>query len=128
MKALIDYKSLRKISPETARTAVLQYLSGSGNISQTAKAFGLQRAVIYNIIKRSGPPRQLAGGGLKDLSRAPKKIANKTIPNFEKMIVEIYHQTGFGPKRLLKILKQKRLNIPYGTLRGILRRNRKTTS
>ena len=30
----IDYKELRKINPETARTAVLEYLKTNPNISQ----------------------------------------------------------------------------------------------
>ena len=36
----IDYKELRKINPETARIAVLEYLKTNPNISQAARMFG----------------------------------------------------------------------------------------
>ena len=114
----MDYQALRKISPEAARTAVLQYLSsGNSNISQCAKAFGIQRAVIYDILSRKNDD-------LKDKSKKPYKIANKTSEKVELMVISLKQQTNFGPKRLLKVLKNHRLNIPYGTLRGILRRNK----
>lgn len=136
---IIDYKALRKINPEAARTAVLQYLSsGITNISQCARAFGVQRAVIYDILRRSKTSSSLRDLGvedlnevegqktndLKDRSKRPNKLANKTPQDVEAMIISFQKQTGFGPKRLLKILRNKRLNIPYGTLRGIIRRNK----
>jgi len=47
----IDYKALRKINPEAARLAVIEYLSSNGgNISDCAQAFGIQRPVIYDIL------------------------------------------------------------------------------
>ena len=68
VKADIDYKRLRKVSPEAARTAVLQYLkSNRGNISQTARVFGIQRVTVYDILKKQQT------GNLKDRSKAPKK-------------------------------------------------------
>lgn len=64
----INYKSLRKINPEAARTAVLEFLSSNkGNIAKTAKAFGVQRITVYDILKKK------AERDLKDRSKAPKK-------------------------------------------------------
>ena len=66
-KSKIDYKSLRKISPEAARSAVLDYLSSNkGNIADCARVFGVTRVTIYDIVRKS---RQ---GDLKDRSKAPK--------------------------------------------------------
>lgn len=68
VKAHIDYKTLRKVSPQAARTAVLQYLKfNRGNISDCARVFGVQRVTIYDILKKS---RQ---GDLKDRSKVPDK-------------------------------------------------------
>ncbi len=64
----IDYKTLRKVSSEAARLAVLQYLkSNKGNISKTARVFGIQRVVVYDILKKQQT------GNLKDRSKAPKR-------------------------------------------------------
>ncbi|MDP3758405.1 MAG: hypothetical protein Q8Q86_01690 [Candidatus Daviesbacteria bacterium] len=63
----INYKSLRKINPEAARTAVLDFLSSNkGNIAKTAKAFGIQRVTVYDILKKKQEDN------LKDRSKAPK--------------------------------------------------------
>ncbi|HXH20974.1 MAG TPA: hypothetical protein VNN10_03015 [Dehalococcoidia bacterium] len=62
---IIDYKALRAISPETAREAVLEYLrSVNGNVSATARAFGVTRPVVYDIMAKA------ASGDLADRSRS----------------------------------------------------------
>ena len=64
----IDYKLLRKINPETARMAVLEYLSSNkNNIRKTAKVFGVQRLTVYDIIKKKKE------ANLKDRSKAPRR-------------------------------------------------------
>ncbi len=115
----IDYKTLRKISPETARTAVLEYLkSNGGNIAETARVFAVQRLTVYNILEKNRL------GDLKDNSKAPKKVANKTNPEIVKKILKAASMTGFRAKRLQEYLaKRYKIEIAYGTLRGILRRN-----
>jgi len=52
--ALIDYKTLRRSSPETARLAVPEVLASTQrNVAAPARAFGITRAVVYGIIKKS---------------------------------------------------------------------------
>lgn len=116
----IDYKKLRQISPETARMAVVEYLSSNGgNVLGCSKVFGVNRAVIYDIIKKNKE------GSLKDRSKAPQNIPHKTAPYAEDLIIQIAKATNLPPKRLgYHILKYYGLDIPYGTLRHILRRNR----
>ena len=69
----IDYKTLRKINPETARLAVLEYLKTNGrNIANAANAFGINRPVVYDILK------QAAEGDFRDRDKTPKHQPNKT--------------------------------------------------
>ena len=80
----IDYKQLRKINPEAARRAVLEYLESNGhNISQTALVFGINRTVIYDILRKA------VEGDLKDHSRAPHSQPRRTPIQVEDKVIEI---------------------------------------
>ena len=69
----INYQVLRKINPEAARLAVIEYLkTNKGNISEAARVFGIQRTVVYDILKKKEE------GNLKDRSRAPLRSPYKT--------------------------------------------------
>lgn len=116
----INYKKLRSINPETARTAVLDYLQSNGkNISDCAKVFGVQRVVVYDIVKKASK------GNLKDQSRAPKNMPGKTSDEIETLVVEAKNKTGFGPKWLLVyLIRYHQIDLSYGTVRNILRRNK----
>lgn len=113
----INYKVLRKINPEAARLAVIEYLST--NISEAARIFGIQRTVVYDILKKEEE------GDLEDRSRAPLHSPYKTPAEIEDRVVEAKNQTHLGAKRLSVYLKKyEKIKIPYGTIRHILRRNR----
>jgi transposase len=116
----INYKALRKVNPEAARLAVLEYLnSNGGNISDCAKVFGIQRCIIYKILEKK------KSGNLADSSRAPHNQPRKTSTKIEDKVVEIKNKTKLGPKRLSRYLKKyEDLIVPYGTIRHILRRNK----
>ena len=90
----IDYKELKKINPETARTAVLEYLKTNPNISQTARMFSITRAVVYNILKKEKE------GDLRDWSRAPRHQPRKTPVAVEDKVIEVKNRTHLGPERL----------------------------
>lgn len=117
-KIVINYKRLRRINPEAARTAVLEYLQARrGNISETAKVFGLTRAVIYDII------RKREQGSLQDRPRAPRRVANRTPRPIEQLVISIRQQEKLGPKAIsFKLYKEHQIDLSYGTIRGILRR------
>lgn len=116
----IDYKVLRRINPEAARLAVIEYLStNKGNISEAARTFGIQRTVVYNILKKQKE------GDLKDQSRAPLHSPFRTPAEIEDQVVGAKNQTHLGAKRLAVYLKKyEEIKVPYGTIRHILRRNR----
>lgn len=117
-KIIIDYQRLRKINPEAARTAVLEYLKSNGNnIANCAKAFGVTRMVVYDIIGK------FKEGNLADRSRAPKKVANKTPQYIEQMVVDLRQRENIGAKAIsFKLYKEYGIDLSYGTIRGILRR------
>jgi len=116
----INYHVLRRINPEAARLAVMEYLStNKGNISEAARTFGIQRTVVYDILKKKKE------GDLKDRSRAPLHSPYKTPAAIEDKVVEVKNQTRLGAKRLSVYLqKYEEIKVPYGTIRHILRRNR----
>jgi len=100
--------------------AVLHYLeSMQGNIKQTAKVFGINRCVVYDILKKQ------AEGDLTDRSRAPRHQPRKTPANIEGQVIAAKNKTHLGPIRLsLYLIKYEGLKIAAGTIRHILRRNR----
>lgn len=72
---MIDYKALRKVNPEAARLAVLEYLRGSGSsVAEAARVFDINRPVVYDILKKEKE------GDLKDRSRSPKTSPTKPLP------------------------------------------------
>ena len=115
----IDYKALRKVNPPAARQAVLEYLESiRGNVAETARVFGINRSVIYDILSKE------KSGSLADLSKAPHSCPTKTSTEVETQVVEIKNKTHFGPKRLSRYLaRYESLMVPTGTIRHILRRN-----
>jgi len=74
VRGKIDYNQLRKIDPEAARKAVLEYLkTNNHNISEAAYVFGINRTVVYDIIKKERE------GNLKDRTKVPKASTQKDI-------------------------------------------------
>jgi len=116
----IDYKELRKINPEAARKAVLEYLkTNEANISRTARLFDINRTIVYDIIKKGEE------GDLKDRSKVPKHQPRKTLTVIEDKVIEIKNKTRLGSERLRRYLSQHEgLAVPQGTIRHILRRNK----
>ena len=116
---MIDYKKLRRIDPETARQAVLDYLASvDGNVSAAARAFGVQRSVVYDIQRRA------RAGTLADRSRRPHRQPNKTPPRVESRVVAARNRTGLGNRRLSRYLAGHGLHVPPSTISAILARNR----
>jgi len=118
--ASINYKELRKINAEAARRAVLEYLKSNGhNVSRTANMFGINRPVVYDILNKERE------GNLKDRSKRPHVQPRKTSVTMEDQVIVAKNKTRFGPARLsLYLAKYENIDIPAGTIRHIVSRNR----
>ena len=78
----IDYKQLRKVNPKGSRLTVLSYLeSVRGNVSRTARGFGINRSVGYDILRKQ------ACGDLNDRSKVPKRQPRKTPAAVEQQVI-----------------------------------------
>jgi transposase len=117
--AIISYKELRKASPEAARRAVVEYWKSNGHhVSATARLFGINRCVVYDIL------RKWAQGDLRDRPKTPRQQPRKTAAQVEEQVIAAKNKTGLGPERLHRYLQRyERLGVPAGTIRHILRRN-----
>ena len=116
----LDYQELRQSSPEAARRAILQVLKAhNGNVSETARIFGVSRATVYKAMRKQ------KAGNLSDDSKAPGKVHNKTDMAIESRVLEIREQTGYGPVRLQEELEEiDGIELSAHTIRNILRRNK----
>jgi len=116
----IDYKGLREINPSAARMAVINYLqSGSGNISQTARIFGIHRCVVYDILRKNKE------GDLRDRSKVPKHQPTRTPLETEAKVIAYKNKTHLGSMRLsINLAKYEGVQVAPGTIRHILGRNR----
>jgi len=99
---------------------VLEYLrSNGGNISEASRVFGIERPVVYDILRKEEE------GDLRDRSKAPHNHPRRTLADVETKVVEAKNKTRLGPIRLSTHLrKHEGLSVPAGTIRHILRRNR----
>ena len=115
----IDYKQLRKINPEAARWAILEYLrTNGGNISDAARVFDINCPVVYDILRKQ------KGGNLKDRPRTPKRQPNKTPPDIEARVIETKNQTYKGPIRLSLDLAKEGICVSPRTIRHTPRRDK----
>ena len=98
----------------------MEYLkSNSGNISDAARVFGINRPVIYDILRKQEQ------GDLTDRSKAPHRRPRRTPPDVEQKVLQAKNKTRLGPLRLSVYLsKYEALSVPPGTIRHILRRNK----
>ena len=98
---------------------MLTLYENTGSISKVAKLLKTTRKTVRNIIKRF---KELKKEGLKDLSRRPKKSPNKTPPHLELAIASVRKKTGYGRDRIVRVLKEKGIEVKPSTVRYVLKR------
>jgi hypothetical protein len=84
---------MRKINPEAARRAVLEYLKTNGhNISQSVSVFRINRPVIYDILRKE---RRLKGS-IKGSSPSSPKDPTAISIMLDEVSVELDSWKGRG--------------------------------
>ena len=117
--ARIDYETLRRINPEAARRAVLEYLASCGhNIAETARVFGITRPVVYDILAKQG------AGNLQDRSRAPHRQPHKSLAAVGDQVMAAKNKTRLSPPATPRRppLAESPMRRPAPALCGLVRR------
>jgi len=90
-----------------------------GNVTTAARIVCVSRATIYKAIRKN------EAGDLKDGSKAPHRVHNKTSAEIEARILELREKTRYGPVRLKEELEElDQISLSHHTIRNILRRNK----
>lgn len=119
-EVVLNYSSLYKLNPETARSAILEVFKQTGNISKTARMFSTTRKVVYLAIQKD------AEGTLADKSHVAKVIHNKTAEETAEKVIVLKNTTKFGYRRIAKEMKDKHgIEVAESTVRNVLTRARK---
>lgn len=120
LNVILNYSSLYKLNPETARAALLEVCKQTGNISSTARMFSTTRKVVQLAMKKQKE------GNLTNKSHAAKRVHNRTSEAITQKAVAIKNGTKFGYRRVARQLREKQgLEIKDSAVRNILSRARK---
>lgn len=101
---------------------VMESLNGAMHVSEVARANNVSRATLHRWIKKY---REQGFEGLKDLSKAPHHVWNKTCKSVEDLVVGIRAENGmrYGPLRVSHLLKRRHdVEISASTVHSILKR------
>jgi transposase InsO family protein len=84
---------------------ILEWESGEYSFTELCESFGISRPLGYKYINRY---KKYGTEGLKELSRAPRYIWNKTSPDIEKALIELRKKhPRVGAEKLLKVLESE---------------------
>jgi len=92
------------INPVPIRKQMVDYCLYHNNISKTARVFVTSRKVVRKWLKQ-----YLEKGvkGLENDSKAPEHIPHKTHPEIERLICDLYDETGYGQDMLQQELFER---------------------
>ena len=113
------YTELRSANKEFARKMVISLYHHERSISKVAALLRTTRKTVRKTIKRFEAHKE---EGLKDLSRRPKRSPNKTPPHLELAIISLRKRTGYGRDRIVRILREKGIEVKLSTVRYVLKR------
>lgn len=115
----MPWKSL-SVMEERIKFVILASRQGI-NFSGLCRNFGISRTTGYLWLNRYRQTGHL--GGVRELSRCPHHIANRTSPEREKCVITLRNRYGWGGKKLRELLLRKGLDMKVATINRILKRN-----
>ncbi|MGC1687235.1 MAG: IS630 family transposase [Candidatus Acidiferrales bacterium] len=102
---------------------VVRAVSRNQPFKQVCGLFGISRTTGYRWVSR-----YVEVGNLRDLkerSRRPHQVPNKTALEIERKVLALRDRVGWGAKRLAAVLRQKNIELAASTVHSILRRNKR---
>ena len=115
----MPWKSL-SVMEERLKFVVLASHQGI-NISLLCRDFGISRTTGYLWLSRYRQSGNLSD--VRELSRRPHHIANKTSPTLEQQVIALRNRYGWGGKKLRELLLREGLDMKVATINRILKRN-----
>ncbi len=100
---------------------VVRATSRSQSVKEVCAFFGISRATGYKWVSRYEELGNLRD--LKERSRRPHQIPNKTAPDIERKVLALRDSLGWGARKLATVLKQHDTRLAASTVHHILRRN-----
>jgi putative transposase len=95
----------RRTEPMDERVHFISdYLTSRYEVSSLCEAYGISRKTGYKWIRRY---KEQGVDGLKEVSRRPHNSPYRTPFRIKKEIIELRKRYGWGPKKLLSIMKSK---------------------
>lgn len=115
----MPWKSL-SVMEERIKFVILASRHGM-NMSSLCRDFGISRTTGYLWLNRYREANSLIG--VRELSRRPHRICNRTSTVLESRIIALRHRHGWGGKKLRELLLREGLDIKVVTINRILKRN-----
>ncbi len=91
------------------------------NFRSLCNNFGISRPTGYRWVERYRETNSLST--LSEHSRCPHYIANKTLPENERRVIELRRKYGWGAKKLRILLLRENIDMKVVTINRILKRN-----
>jgi len=99
---------------------VIRAMSGTERLSALCREFGISRPTGYLWRRRYEQSRTLTQ--VQERSRRPHHSPTRTGSDWERRVVELRKQTGWGAKKLRVLLAEERITLPVRTIHRILER------
>ncbi len=117
----LAYREVYAMNRFQARKLLLQTYQETKSISATARRWHTSRQVVRKWLRRFQEQQE---AGLHDRSRRPVHAPRQTPAAIEQQVLEAWHKTHYGRKRLALYLRAQGLCLSAHTIRHILRRHR----
>ena len=102
---------------------VVRATSRNQPFKEVCGLFGISRTTGYKWVSRYQEVGNLRD--LKERSRRPHQVPNKTTPDIEDNVLALRDHVGWGARRLVAALRRQNIQLAASTVHSILRRNKR---